>query len=94
MDDSGILELYFLRNEQAIQETERKYGAGRILKNREDTEETVNDTWLSAWNAIRPKSRTACRDSWAGSPGMGPLTAGADGPRKSAAAKWNWPWRS
>ena len=27
MDDSGILELYFLRNEQAIQETERKYGA-------------------------------------------------------------------
>ena len=50
MEDSGILELYFLRNEQAIQETERKYGAycktiaGRILKNREDTEETVNDT--------------------------------------------------
>ena len=61
MDDSGILELYFLRNEQAIQETERKYGAycktiaGRILKNREDTEETVNDTWLSAWNAIPPQ---------------------------------------
>ena len=27
MEDSGILELYFLRNEQAIQETERKYGA-------------------------------------------------------------------
>ena len=47
MEDSGILELYFLRNEQAIQETERKYGAycktiaGRILKNREDTEETA-----------------------------------------------------
>ena len=61
MEDSGILELYFLRNEQAIQETERKYGAycktiaGRILKNREDTEETVNDTWLSAWNAIPPQ---------------------------------------
>ena len=61
MEDSGILELYFLRNEQAIRETERKYGAycktiaGRILKNREDTEETVNDTWLSAWNAIPPQ---------------------------------------
>lgn len=61
MDDSGILELYFLRNEQAIQETGKKYGAYcgtiayRILQNREDTEETVNDTWLSAWNAIPPK---------------------------------------
>lgn len=61
MEDSGILELYFLRNEQAIRETGKKYGtycgtiAYRILQNREDAEETVNDTWLSAWNSIPPK---------------------------------------
>lgn len=61
MEDHDILELYFLRNEQALQETERKYGAYcgtiayRILQNREDSEETVNDTWLSAWNAIPPQ---------------------------------------
>lgn len=60
MEDSGILELYFLRNEQALRESDRKYGAYcgaiayGILQNREDTEETVNDTWLSAWNAIPP----------------------------------------
>ena len=61
MYDSDILELYFLRNEQSIRETEQKYGAycktiaDRILQNREDSEETVNDTWLSAWNAIPPQ---------------------------------------
>ena len=47
MEDSGILELYFLRNEQALRESDRKYGAYcgaiayGILQNREDTEETV-----------------------------------------------------
>lgn len=61
MEDSQILELYHLRSEQAIQETAVKYGsycrsiAVNILANNQDAEECVNDTWLSAWNAIPPK---------------------------------------
>ena len=71
MEDSGILELYFLRNEQALRESDRKYGAYcgaiayGILQNREDTEETVNDTWLSAWNAIPPR-RPECLKGFLG----------------------------
>ena len=50
MDDNQIIELYFARNEQAIKETDAKYGklcfsvANRILENNEDSEECVNDT--------------------------------------------------
>lgn len=60
MDDNKIIELYFARSEQAIRETELKYGnycfgiARGILSSREDAEECVNDTWLSAWNSIPP----------------------------------------
>ena len=60
MDDSSIVELYFARSEQAIQETDTKYGgycysiAYNILANQEDSEESVNDTYLSAWNSIPP----------------------------------------
>ena len=61
MDDSKILDLYFSRSETAIQETDKKYGgycykiAYSILANREDSEESVNDTYLSAWNCIPPR---------------------------------------
>lgn len=61
MDDSGILNLYFARSEQAIQETDAKYGsycysiAYNILANQEDSEESVSDTYLSAWNSIPPR---------------------------------------
>ena len=61
MDDSSIVELYFARSEQAIQETDTKYGgycysiAYNILANQEDSEESVNDTYLSAWNSIPPR---------------------------------------
>lgn len=60
MEDSEIIELYFSRNEQAIQESARKYGkycrsiAYGILENKEDTDESLNDTWLKAWNSIPP----------------------------------------
>lgn len=60
MDDNQIIELYFARNEQAIKETDAKYGklcfsvANRILENNEDSEECVNDTYLNAWNKIPP----------------------------------------
>ncbi len=60
MDDHKIIELYFERDEQAIKETDVKYGqlcrsiSYNILKNNEDTEECVNDTYVGVWNAIPP----------------------------------------
>jgi len=72
VEDSSIIELYWARSEQAIRETERKFGklfqqiANNILHNPADAEECVNDTYLGAWNAIppaRPRVLTAflCR---------------------------------
>ncbi|MCI6956689.1 MAG: hypothetical protein MR763_04970 [Clostridiales bacterium] len=61
MDDQKILDLYFARKEQAIEETDRKYGgycfslANSILQNQQDAEETVSDTYMKAWNSIPPK---------------------------------------
>ena len=60
MEDQQIIDLYFDRNEQAITETDVKYGklchsiAYNILSNREDSEECVNDTYIGVWNAIPP----------------------------------------
>lgn len=60
MDDLKIIELYFARDEQAIRETDAKYGrlchriAYNILNNHEDSEECVNDTYVGVWNAIPP----------------------------------------
>lgn len=65
MDDLEIIELYFARNEKAIEETDKKYGklcfrvANNILINDEDSEECVNDTYLSVWNKI-PPTRPKC----------------------------------
>ena len=61
MEDQGILDLYFARDELAITETDRKYGsycysvANRILDSAEDSEETVSDTYWHTWNAIPPQ---------------------------------------
>ena len=61
MKDTEIVELYWQRSERAIPETETKYGnycravARHVLENEEDAEECVNDTWLSAWNAMPDK---------------------------------------
>jgi len=60
MEDTQIVDLYFARSEQAIDETSRKYGkylytiAHNILSSNRDSEETVNDTYLGAWNSIPP----------------------------------------
>ncbi len=60
MDDLRIIELYFDRDEQAIKETDTKYGklcygiAYNILNNHEDSEECVNDTYVGVWNTIPP----------------------------------------
>lgn len=61
MNDDAILALYFARDEQALTETDRKYGkycrsiADSILHNEQDAEEVVSDTYLHTWNAIPPK---------------------------------------
>ena len=61
MDDQNIIALYWARSETAISETAQKYGgycfsiAKNILTNHEDAEESVNDTYLTAWNAMPPR---------------------------------------
>lgn len=65
MDDSRIVELYWARSEDAIAQTEQKYGkycfriAHNILANREDAEESVNDTYLKTWNSLPPQRPAA-----------------------------------
>lgn len=60
MDDSRIVELYFKRSEQAVEESRSKYGkycniiADNILRSKEDAEECVNEAWFRAWNNIPP----------------------------------------
>jgi RNA polymerase sigma-70 factor (ECF subfamily) len=60
MNDNQIVDLYWARDEQAIDETRAKYGqycyaiAYNILQRCEDAEESVNDTYLDAWNAMPP----------------------------------------
>lgn len=61
MEDQKIIDLYWQRSEQAILETDTKYGgycysiAYHILENREDSEESVSDTYLAAWRSMPPK---------------------------------------
>ncbi len=60
MEDNAIIDLYWQRSEHAIAQTDQKYGrlcfsiACNILDNREDAEESVNDTYLTAWEQIPP----------------------------------------
>ena len=61
MTDERIVELYWERSEEAIEETDKAYGryfhyiAYGILRDDGDSEETVNDTYLKAWNTIPPE---------------------------------------
>ena len=61
MDDKEIIELYWRRDEQAVAETDRKYGAYcrsvamNILGVREDAEECTSDTYIRAWESIPPE---------------------------------------
>ncbi len=67
MDDNAIIELYWQRKENAIEETDKKYGAycfaiaDNILRSKEDSEECVNDTYLNVWNCIPPDRPTKFR---------------------------------
>ena len=60
MDDKQIINLFFQRDEDAINAVDEKYGsklnalAANILQSREDGLECVNDTYMKAWNSIPP----------------------------------------
>ena len=61
MEDAKIIALFFERNEQAVKETDIAYGrklfvlSNNILKNQEDAEESVSDTYMETWKTIPPK---------------------------------------
>lgn len=61
MDDTKIIELFFVRDENAIRETSGKYGAFirhiafNITGRHEDAEECENDTYFKLWNSIPPE---------------------------------------
>lgn len=71
MTDSQIIDLYWLRSEEAISATAAAYGgycsaiAWNILRNREDTEECVSDTWHRAWQSMPPQRPSPLR-AWLG----------------------------
>lgn len=58
MDDNEIISLFWNRDEAAIKNLQKEYGdelarlSLRIVGNREDTEECVNDALLKVWNSI------------------------------------------
>lgn len=60
MEDDKIVDLFWQRSETAITEAELKFSrylysiSFRLLQNREDAEECINETLLKAWNAIPP----------------------------------------
>lgn len=61
MEDKDIVDLYFARNESALEETSNKYGnmltliSKNILKDVHEAGECFNDTLLAAWNCIPPE---------------------------------------
>lgn len=61
MEDHTIVSLFWSRSEEAIAETASKYGkfcysiAYNILHDQQDADESVNDTYLDAWNTIPPQ---------------------------------------
>lgn len=69
LQDDEIIDLYRLRDERAIRETDRKYRARligvahNILHDLQDSEECVNDTYVCAWNSI-PPARPTCLQAY------------------------------
>lgn len=65
--DSEIIELYWSRDENAIKETDAKYGkylftvSMNIVHDKEDCGECLNDTYLGAWNSIPPARPNALK---------------------------------
>ena len=84
MEEKQIIDLYFSRSEQAITETDKKYGsycrqvAYNILCSHPDSEECVNDTYLKTWNVIPPKRPSPLKIF------LGKIT------RNLALDRWDW----
>lgn len=61
MNDAYIIDLFWNRDENAIRIVDEKYNsfcysiAWKILTNREDSEECVNDTWFGHGGISRPR---------------------------------------
>lgn len=64
MEDTKIIELFWNRDQKAIEETSGKYGklckyiAINILKDEQEAEEIVNETMFGVWNSIPPNRPT------------------------------------
>ena len=61
MEDQKIVELFFVRSEDALAEVSAKYGglirkiAMNVLNNSADAEECTNDTYMALWESIPPQ---------------------------------------
>ena len=104
MDDAKIVQLYWERNERAIPATSEKYGrycdsiARNILGSREDAEECVNDTYLSAWNSMpphRPDILSAFLGKLTRNLSIKRYRRNTAGKRGGGEFRWSWTrWRS
>lgn len=71
MQDEKIIDLYFLRDENALTETSDKYGnycrtiARNIVHDEETAKECFNDTLFHSWNAMPPQ-RPNCLKAFLG----------------------------
>ena len=67
MEEIHIIQLFNERSEKAIAELSNKYGflcksiAENILKNKQDSEECVNDAFLGVWNSIPPQNPSSLK---------------------------------
>ena len=93
MEDRAIIDLYWSRDPEAIRRTGEKYGnycravARRILPDRRDAEECVNDTWLGPWNpTFWPNIWGKSQEIWLSASG------GPAGRRNGAEANYPWSW--
>jgi RNA polymerase sigma-70 factor (ECF subfamily) len=71
MDDERIIELFWQRSEDALIAAASRFGAycrkiaANILRDDNDSDECVNETWLRAWNSI-PPARPSRLDAFLG----------------------------
>ena len=60
MEDEEIVELLYVHDDKGLVETKSKYNdllnslSFRIVRNREDTDQCVNDTYMKVWDTIPP----------------------------------------
>ena len=60
MDDEKIVELYWKRDEKAIEETDFKYKkylfsiAFNVVHDKIESEECLNDTYMTMWHVLPP----------------------------------------